>query len=338
MFGFRDMIKKNLLTKSFILLLALSSACLPTGLTVDPDTGAVITDNTSSTTGKLIFGYVGKVKEYDISQKTEKELFAGDQPDIGPNGEIVYVNQTFPGQNMIVKAMNPTYTSARVIFDGQEQIGGSVYDPEVSPDGKYVAMTITSWNSPNYTYKNDGVLVYTMDGQFKAMFDDKYTPSWTPDGRLAMAGSFGTNRSDGTPGVSKTPGLYISDKELKELTRIDPELNDPVPYQPSVSPDGKRIAFILNSHVWVMDIDGKNMKQLTAADNDNQESYPAWSPDGKYIAAWSFKTFEESYYTAIAVVPSDLQSPLALKNDAPVWPYDNEGNRVSGGSKQLVWE
>lgn len=333
--------KEKLFITSLILAsLSFSTGCGPLDLLISPDDteNPGLSDTAiSSTQGKIIYGYGDKVKEYDINLQSEKVLFEGDQPDLAPNGDIIYINRTFPGQNLILKAMNPTYTSARVIFDGRDKLGGSIYDPQVSPDGNAVAMTITSWDSSSYEYKSDGVLVLGMDGQFRALFKDKYTPSWTPDGRLVMAGSFGTNRLNGQPGASKTPGLFISDQDLKILTRIDPDLNDPVPHQPAVSPDGKKVAFVLNAHIWVMDINGKELKQLTGVDNDNQESYPAWSPDSKSIAFWSFKTFERSYYTAIAKVPADAASPIVLSNDSQAWALDSESSRVSGGSKQLSW-
>lgn len=57
--------------------------------------------------------------------------------------------------------------------------------------------------------------------------------------------------------------------------------------QPAVSLDGKQIAFISDrgglSNVWVMDIDGSNLKQITK-EKKNIIHSPKWSPDGQYIA------------------------------------------------------
>ena len=55
---------------------------------------------------------------------------------------------------------------------------------------------------------------------------------------------------------------------------------------PSLSPDGKRIAYQTASHnrwtAWIMDRDGNNRRQLTSSD---RESFlPSWSLDGKWIA------------------------------------------------------
>ncbi|GLR72583.1 amidohydrolase family protein [Agaribacter marinus] len=55
---------------------------------------------------------------------------------------------------------------------------------------------------------------------------------------------------------------------------------------PSISPDGTKVAFISDrdglSNVWVMDIDGKNITQITKEKKHLIHS-PKWSPDGEYI-------------------------------------------------------
>ncbi|MFT4993856.1 MAG: imidazolonepropionase-like amidohydrolase/Tol biopolymer transport system component [Paraglaciecola sp.] len=56
---------------------------------------------------------------------------------------------------------------------------------------------------------------------------------------------------------------------------------------PTISPDGKQVAFISDrgglSNVWLMDIDGTKLKQITK-EKYNLIHSPKWSPDGQYIA------------------------------------------------------
>ncbi|NNE65408.1 MAG: amidohydrolase family protein [Pyrinomonadaceae bacterium] len=56
---------------------------------------------------------------------------------------------------------------------------------------------------------------------------------------------------------------------------------------PAVSPDGSKVAFISDrggiSNLWIMNMDGSGMKQVTK-EKKNLIHSPKWSPDGQYIA------------------------------------------------------
>ena len=61
---------------------------------------------------------------------------------------------------------------------------------------------------------------------------------------------------------------------------------------PQVSPDGNWVAYVVstiddkadrsNSHIWMVNIDGSNNRQITFS--SESENSPRWSPDGKYIS------------------------------------------------------
>jgi len=308
--------------------------------------------------GKLVHGHSGSVNVYDFATKNDKTVFKdATQPFVAKDGDIYYLNEAFPKKNFLVRKSTPTYSQFKDVLDmssdnpdykealanysfihgtGISAILSRMQDPKVSPDGKYISLTVFGYS--DQAFKNNCVAVFDRaTKKLVKQFDNKYYGNWTPDGRLVMSGSHKAESVDGSPYHSKEPGIFITDINLDNLTRIDPELDDPAPYHATVSPDGKRVAFIMNNHVWVMNMDGTGLKQLTDTDTDNIETYPAWSPDGKFVACWTYKTFERSYYTAIAIVPSNATKPIALTNKAPVWPKDTKGYRVSGGHGQFSW-
>src|SRR5260221_521547 len=61
---------------------------------------------------------------------------------------------------------------------------------------------------------------------------------------------------------------------------------------PQCAPDGKSVAFVVSttdmkedkssSHIWSIDYDGKNERQITSS--QDSESSPRFSPDGRYLA------------------------------------------------------
>ena len=78
--------------------------------------------------------------------------------------------------------------------------------------------------------------------------------------------------------------IYVMDADGSNQVRLTNHLADD--YEPSWSPDGRRIAFVSDrdigvEHIYAMDADGQNVTQLIGASNG---SHPAWSPDGAKIA------------------------------------------------------
>src|SRR5690606_40947972 len=48
-----------------------------------------------------------------------------------------------------------------------------------------------------------------------------------------------------------------------------------------VSNDGKKVSMFINDHIYIMDIDGSNLNQVT--DSDGSEVFGEFSPDNKYL-------------------------------------------------------
>lgn len=77
---------------------------------------------------------------------------------------------------------------------------------------------------------------------------------------------------------------------------------------PQVSPDGKKVAFVIESKnlkentitsaVWMLDIATKSLKQFTSG--NKKDSHPRWSPDGRKIAFSSSRDGESQIW----VIPS----------------------------------
>lgn len=70
--------------------------------------------------------------------------------------------------------------------------------------------------------------------------------------------------------------IYIMDADGKNQTRLTNTPGNEL--SPSWSPNGKRIVFTRETHIYTMGASGKNEKALTIG------AYPSWSPDGKKIA------------------------------------------------------
>ena len=104
---------------------------------------------------------------------------------------------------------------------------------------------------------------------------------------------------------------------------------------PSWSPDGKHIVYAANDlnkrDIYVIDADGKNLKNLTpnltnsSSGDPAYNTQPAWSPDGKYIAFRSDATGHEEIYVMKAD-GSNMQQITNLQANLfyPAWSPDSK--------------
>jgi Tol biopolymer transport system component/DNA-binding winged helix-turn-helix (wHTH) protein len=96
---------------------------------------------------------------------------------------------------------------------------------------------------------------------------------------------------------------------------------------PSISPDGRRIAFESNRsgnlEIWVCDVDGSNVLQLTSF--GAQTGTPRWSPDGGRIAFDSRLGGESNLYTVDPAggIPAKLNIDVS-DSSMPSWSPDGK--------------
>ena len=110
-----------------------------------------------------------------------------------------------------------------------------VSDPQISPDGKWVAFVITDVDKPKNRTNSDIWIIPSGGGDARQLTDsprhDRH-PRWSPDGKWI---AFESNRNG-------TFQIYLSRSDsnaTKQLTSISTEATQPV-----WSPDGKKIAFV----------------------------------------------------------------------------------------------
>jgi len=139
---------------------------------------------------------------------------------------------------------------------------------KISPDESNVAVVIRYLNSDiRFVYST---LIYDIEGNEIARYDAFASIDWLPDGRLLMS-----SLRDGY-------GLYITTKDFKNAHRIDKDKLQAYAGNVDVSPSGKQIVFEYSQQIWIMNIDGTDIKKLLRG--SKRLKFPTWSPNENYIA------------------------------------------------------
>jgi dipeptidyl aminopeptidase/acylaminoacyl peptidase len=194
----------------------------------------------------------------------------------------------------------------------------SISDPQVSPDGKWVAYVLSSPDSVKDKSDTD-IWMISWDGKesvkLTASKERESKPGWTPDGKYL---TFLSSRYE-----TKKSQIWLMDRrggEAEKLTDLKYSISDYV-----WSPDSKKIALIIKdqeskdeeekkdkttkpimidryhfkadgdgylerkrNHLYVFDAETKKLDTLTTGDYDANN--PVWSPDSKKISFVSNRT------------------------------------------------
>jgi dipeptidyl aminopeptidase/acylaminoacyl peptidase len=216
-------------------------------------------------------------------------------------------------------------------------------EPQLSPDGKWVAFTVTFSCLQEDEVKSRIWMVPTAGGEPVPMTaEDKSAsrPRWSPDGRyLAFLGQTEEEETqvwtlyrhggDSQPLTETVQGvkayewspdgkrmvLVLQDPKPEELKKKEggqEEEKTPPPWVITRRQFKQDYVGYLDSrrtHLYVLDVESKEMVQVTSGDYD--DSQPAWSPDGRYIAFTSNRTADpdSNYNTDIWVVAADSADP-----------------------------
>ena len=245
----------------------------------------------ASNTGRIVFSsfrdgnpeiYVMDANGRNQERLTNHPAYDYD-PDWSPDGtKIAFVSSRDGGREQI-HVMDADGKNVIRLTNGRGTKGA----PDWSPDGGKIAFGVDDLV--------DHIDVMDADGKNREkLVDQAWQPSWSPDGSTI---AFLSSRDGGNE-------LYLVGAGGQGLKRVTHDLAPKG--NPSFSPDGRRIAYVVAEHkgpgqIYVVGVDGRNRVRLTHNEKNNWG--PAWSPDGQAIAYYVI--VDGDFHGTIHLIASD---------------------------------
>lgn len=202
--------------------------------------------------------------------------------------------------------------------------------PAISPDGTKVAYTAAVQKRRGGMRNHDMFLLDLNTGKAKLIsFRQGMNSgaSFTPDGRFIFL----------TVSKGVAPDIYKMNLDGELVLQMTKGPNGAMNVEPSVSPDGTKIAFSSDrsgkTMIFTMDMNGGSVTRLTHAGQFNAS--PAWSPDGKKIA---FAGFEENHFDIFVMNSDGTEMVRLTKANKPNGrPANNEDPTFSPDGRFVMY-
>ena len=229
---------------------------------------------------------------------------------LSPDGTKAAFIKYDTGQNLAIYDFASRQTTLVTHFDWTTNwVAGAAW----SPDGRRVAFMQAAFR-PDLPYE---LRVATLDGRSEVIFRNDANPGkavipggWLPDGSAVVVGLV---RADNTFSIGFVPaggGPFTALRSSIKWAAGSPAL-------PSVSPDGRFIAFAEGSpgtrDIFVINRDGQTAHRITEHPADDHR--PVWSPDGSRLVFLSNRFGEAALWTVAVKNGEVAGDPVRVKGE-----------------------
>jgi|SRR5690606_26045447 len=309
--------KTKLQTITLILTIVLGTWSCSKNDNSDPSKG---NDGMESLSGKLIYTFTGDVYQLDLRTNRQSTYFTFNTYgfnswDMSWDGQFRLTSEQEAGVFDVTR-ITLIRNSDGIIADEFDYDSPRGTDTNVeallSPDNKKVLYSPTLDNGIVITDLDGNVLTHleavnTEAGPVSLGINDEVL--WLPGNRIMFT-------LDGRC-------IFRSDPPYTDLTLVKE-----MPYTQwgnlRVNKQGTQLAMMVSNHIYVMDVDGSDFRQVT--ESADGEIHADFSPDGKYLLI-AKKIGPTFFYWNLAIIPNDGLM-YDMDNDEEVIVIQPEGEEI----------
>ncbi len=236
------------------------------------------------------------------------------------------------------------------IYGPRGRAGGS----EISPDGRYVAVSATGPEGSGIyivaTGAGEGAAARAAAGPGAGppgtgrFLVQGSSPAWFPSSDRIVFRRDGDLWAVSTGGPSDEAGDAATQREARAVRLTNDDLDERAP---RVSPDGSRVAFYSSrsehQDIWVIPADGTGeARQVTFAAfaPDDYRWSPAWSPDSRriaYVSNASDYWHDDVWVVDVETLAARQVSHGLMASTEPAWSPDGTRIALLGTAKDGYW-
>ena len=224
---------------------------------------------------------------------------------------------------MLMEDDKPAREVTRIQKSPNWTSSNGIYAPAFAPDGALA-----------YTRQIAGVMTLMKDGKEVTSGEDvfPFRPGWLPDGTLIYSADGDIKRLDTRGGKTKIPFnamVPVSPANRHQAQSRSGAQRNPVKgiVSPSLSPNGKQIAFAALNDLYLLTIGNPVPKRLTTG--PSAKAYPAWSPDGRQIAYASDEAGDMNLWL-LDLALGERRPLTSMAGSAAIMPsWSRDGKRIA---------
>ncbi|WP_028295587.1 hypothetical protein [Olivibacter sitiensis] len=270
--------------------------------------------------GKILYEFGTNTFQFDLESGTKQNFFEYNSYsmngwDVSRDGKLLLSSQIIAGSFDVTKYTLSNLEDGSLIGEFEYRPLGMERDNRglLSPDNSLIAIKPTA-DQGIIIVNTSGEVLHELNSVNGEPIKQRENVVWLPGNALVFTFNDFVLRTD-PPYTTITPIRQMDFTEWGDL---------------HANPDGTKLSMRIDKHIYLMDIDGQNLTQVTESSTVHYEREAVFSPDGKYLLVgtdWTPRSNSKGVWS-LKIIPADGRKYRVDEEDPNVIPIIPKGSEV----------